>query len=108
LRVPRVSATIRQFPMESPAPTDLFFGLFELRTGTHGHPRVTSSASAPRTIPDPDTGRPLKVASVELSDRGVCPACTQLGAGGYVSFVSDLRLAFACPTCRKLVWLPCA
>ena len=46
-----------------------------------------------------------KVATLELSDRGVCPACTQLGAGGYVSFEGDLRLAFACPTCRKLVWM---
>jgi hypothetical protein len=35
----------------------------------------------------------------------VCPACTQLGAGGYVSFVADLRMAFACPSCRKLVWI---
>ena len=59
----------------------------------------------PSAIPDPQTGRPLRVASVELSDRGVCPACTQLGAGGYVTFVSDLRLAFACPSCRKLVWI---
>ena len=46
------------------------------------------------------------VASLEVTDRGVCPACAQLGTGGYVSFVSDLRLAFACPTCRTLVWLP--
>jgi hypothetical protein len=92
--------------MESRPRSDLFFGLFELRTTTQGSPRVAPSASAPHTIPDPDTGRPLKVASVELSDRGVCPACTQLGAGGYVSFVSDLRLAFACPSCQKLVWMP--
>jgi hypothetical protein len=28
-----------------------------------------------------------------------------LGGGGYVSFVSDLRLAFACPSCRTLVWI---
>jgi hypothetical protein len=83
----------------------LFHGLFELRTPDQGRARLASSASAPRSIPDPQTGRPLKVASVELSDRGVCPSCTQLGAGGYVSFVSDMRLAFACPSCRKLVWI---
>ena len=58
------------------------------------------------TVPDPDTGRPLKVAHLEVTDRAVCPACTQLGAGGYVSFVSDMRLAFACPACRKLIWAP--
>ena len=84
--------------------TDLFHGLFELWPAP-GRGRLASNAAAPRAIPDPQTGRPLKVASVELSERGVCPACTQLGAGGYVSFVSDLRLAFACPSCKKLVWI---
>jgi hypothetical protein len=51
-------------------------------------------------------GRPLRVTSLELADTGVCPDCTQLGAGGYVSLVEDLRLAFACPSCQKLVWIP--
>jgi hypothetical protein len=90
--------------MDTPT-TDLFYGLFELRTGAHGQPRLASIAPASATVPDPQTGHPLRVASVELSDRGVCPACTGLGAGGYVSFVADLRLAFACPSCRKLVWI---
>jgi hypothetical protein len=89
--------------MDTPR-TLLFHGLFELLPGTAGG-RLASSAKAPRTIPDPHTGRPVEVASVELSDRGVCPACAQLGSGGYVSFVSDLRLAFACPQCRKLTWI---
>ena len=83
----------------------LFHGLFELSTHALGHAVLTSSSAAPRAIPDPQTGRPLKVANLELSERGVCPACTQLGAGGYVSFESDLRLAFACPSCRELVWI---
>ncbi|HEY3157581.1 MAG TPA: hypothetical protein VGJ78_01360 [Vicinamibacterales bacterium] len=43
--------------------------------------------------------------ALELSERTVCPACAQLGAGVYVSFESDMRLAFACPSCRKLVWI---
>ena len=85
--------------------TDLFHGLFEFLPSTQGRGTLASNAHAPRAIPDPQTGCPLRVASVELSDRGVCPACTQLGAGGYVSFVSDLRLAFACPSCRELVWI---
>jgi hypothetical protein len=84
---------------------DLFHGLFELRATGHGQPKLTSSPGAPASVPDPQTGRPLKVAAVELSDRSVCPSCTQLGSGGYVSFVSDLRLAFACPACRQLVWV---
>ena len=90
--------------------TDLFFGLFEWKQQSAGAVRTfavrePADKKVPRAIPCPDTGRMLKVASVEVSDRGVCPACTQLGAGGYVTFVSDLRLAFACPTCRKLVWI---
>jgi hypothetical protein len=85
--------------------TDLFHGLFEFLPGSQGRGKLASNAAAPRAIPDPQTGRPLRVATVELSDRGVCPSCTQLGSGGYVSFVSDLRLAFACPSCRKLVWI---
>jgi hypothetical protein len=80
---------------------DAFFGLFEWKQRT----LVVRKTTDKRTVPDPQTGRPLKIASVEISDRGVCPACAQLGTGGYVSFESDLRLAFACPSCRKLVWL---
>jgi hypothetical protein len=85
-----------------PARTDAFHGLFEILPGSL---KLVSRTSRPGAIPDPQTGRPLRVATVELSDRGVCPSCTQLGSGGYVSFVSDLRLAFACPSCRKLVWM---
>jgi hypothetical protein len=86
--------------------TDSFFGLFEVDRNAARRLIVRpQDKSLPRTVPCPQTGRPLRVASVEVSDRGVCPACTQLGAGGYVSFVADLRLAFACPSCRKLVWI---
>jgi hypothetical protein len=90
----------------SPLPrTEPFHSLFELCSQAAHRPGLASSAVTPRTIPDPDTGRPLQVAAVELSVHGICPACAQRGAGGYVSFVSDLRLAFACPSCRTLVWL---
>src|SRR5215468_3965784 len=86
--------------------TDLFHGLFVWqRIGGSGPGRLARHENAPGAVPDPTTGHPLQVASVEVTERGVCPACTQLGAGGYVSFESDLRLAFACPSCRKLVWV---
>jgi hypothetical protein len=84
---------------------DLFHGLFAWHPTPSGSPRVSRTPSAPQAVPDPQTGRLLKVASLEVSDRAVCPACAQLGTGGYVSFVSDLRLALACPSCRTLVWL---
>jgi len=85
--------------------TDLFHGLFVWRDASPGRATLARHSNPPRAVPDPLTGRPLKVASVEVSDRAVCPACTELGAGGYVSFEADLRLAFACPSCRKLVWI---
>ena len=85
--------------------SDAFHGLFELRTTPHGGRQLASASVRPSTVPDPQTGRPLKIASVEVSESGVCPACTQPGTGGYVSFVADLRLAFACPSCEKLVWI---
>ena len=82
---------------------DLFHGLFE--APAPGQPQLLSKTTPVASIPDPETGQPLKVAAVELSEHSVCPACTQLGTGGYISFVSDLRLAFACPSCRQLVWM---
>ena len=95
--------------MASSPANDLFHGLFEWRClpGKGAQPTlaVVQAGHSPRTVPCPDTGRPLRVASLEVSDRGVCPACAQLGTGGYVSFVGDLRLAFACASCRKLVWI---
>jgi hypothetical protein len=84
---------------------DLFHGLFEWHPTTSGRGRLQRPATSPRAVPDPQTGQPLKVATLEVSERSVCPACTELGAGGYVSFVSDMRLAFACASCCKLIFL---
>jgi hypothetical protein len=86
-----------------------FHGLFEWRhqpgKGVAATLAVAAASRSPRTVPCPDTGRPLRVASLEVSDSGVCPACARLGTGGYVTFVGDLRLAFACPNCQRLVWV---
>ena len=91
--------------MESSIHFDPFHGLFRCHTGADGAAHIVKREGAPPTLPDPLTGRALKVASVEVSTRSVCPACAQLGTGGFVSFVSDLRLAYACPSCVTLVWL---
>jgi hypothetical protein len=56
-------------------------------------------------IPCPTTGRPLRVATVEADTAAICPACQIQGHGGYVSFDADMRMAYACPQCRQLVWL---
>jgi len=92
--------------MDATVRTDLFHGLFRWHAASVGPAHVSRHDAAPRTVPDPESGRQLRIASLEVTDRSICPACAQLGAGGYVSFVSDLRLAYACPSCRTLVWLP--
>jgi hypothetical protein len=84
---------------------DLFHGLFQLITGHDGQPRLARPHSAPARVPDPATGRLLRVATVEAEARAICPRCETTGDGGYVSFESDLRLAYACPSCLTLVWL---
>lgn len=82
---------------------DPFHGLFTHHlSGPAAH--LGRPAVRPSTLPDPKTGRPLRVATVELSGA-ICPSCQQHAAGGFVSFEADLRLVFACPHCRNLVWL---
>lgn len=80
---------------------DPYHGVF-----THDAPgsRLVRHPAAPPTLPDPLTGRALRIATVELSGA-ICPSCSKRGNGGFVSFVSDLRLVFACPHCRGLVWI---
>jgi hypothetical protein len=56
-------------------------------------------------IPCPTTGRPLKIATVDAQATSICPRCAVHGKGGFVSFVGDLRMAYACPTCREFIWL---
>jgi hypothetical protein len=85
---------------------DLYHGLFLWQSAADGPPRLTRPAPAPTEVPDPVTGRLLRIATVETSDQTICPLCAQHGVGGFVSFVADLRLAYACPQCRELVWLP--
>lgn len=85
--------------------TDLYYRLFRLEHAPDGLPQVTSHPDAPGSIPDPASGRPLRVATVEARTKAICPACAALGQGGYVSFEADLRLAYACPACQQLVWL---
>jgi hypothetical protein len=86
--------------------TDLYHGLFRWEQPLAGPAQVARHPAAPAAIPDPQSGRLLRVATVDARARAICPACEAHGEGGYVSFVQDLRLAYACPSCQKLIWLP--
>jgi hypothetical protein len=91
--------------LDGPSRTDLYHGLFRWHAGQNGRPSVSRVESAPAIVPCPSTGRPLKVATIEAGTEAICPRCASEGRGGFVSFVSDLRMAYACPACRELVWL---
>jgi hypothetical protein len=82
---------------------DPFHGVFTQDLTIAGG-RLSRHPQAPLSLPDPKTGRDLRIATVELSGA-ICPACQKRADGGFVSFVSDLRLVFACPHCRDLVWI---
>ena len=84
---------------------DLYHGLFRWHTGHDGQPRVSRHESSPATIPCPTTGHQLRVATLEANTPAICPACAGQGTGGFVSFEGDMRMAYACPQCRQLVWL---
>ena len=87
-----------------PLPSE-FHGLFRFDAGVDGRPRVVREHTTPATIPCPTTGRELRVATIDANTAAICPSCAMLGHGGYVSFDGDLRMVYACPQCRQLVWL---
>ena len=88
-----------------PAQQGPYCGLFRCDTGSDGQPHLSRTTPGPIAIPCPTSGRPLKVSTVDVGASAICPACARLGHGGYVSFEGDLRMAYACPECGKLVWL---
>jgi hypothetical protein len=91
--------------MSAALPDDLYHGLFHWHAGTSGRASVTRAEPQPANVPCPSTGRPLRVATVEAHTAAICPQCAVEARGGFVSFVADLRMAYACPECRKLVWV---
>jgi hypothetical protein len=94
-------------PLEpSPSTTpDLYHGLFRRQSDRDGEVSLSRHESGPATVPCPTTGRPLRVATIDAQAAAICPDCARHGRGGFVSFDGDLRMAYACPQCRKLVWL---
>ena len=90
--------------MDRASGTEAFHGLFTWHRDTNGT-RLTRHPDAPRTLPDPQTGRPLQIADVDTGASAICPECDRRALGGYISFESDLRVVYACPECRQLVWI---
>lgn len=84
---------------------DLYHGLFRWQADAQGRASVARHEARPLAIPCPTTGRPLRVATIDAATAAICPACATHRLGGYVSFDGDLRMAYACPECRQLVWL---
>jgi hypothetical protein len=82
----------------------LYHGLFH-RHADSDRPRLSRHEAAPAAIPCPKTGRPLRIATIDANTLAICPSCAEHGQGGFVSFVADLRMAYACPECRQLVWV---
>jgi hypothetical protein len=84
---------------------ELYHGLFRRETSADGSSSLARHEGSPSTIPCPTTGRMLRVATIEAGAPAICPSCASRGAGGFVSFVGDLRMVYACPHCRQLVWV---
>ncbi len=84
---------------------DPYFGLFIAAATDGAPPSLVRTSAEPTSLPDPETGRPLRIATIDGPARAICPSCATSAEGGFVSFVGDLRLAYACPSCERLVWL---
>ena len=70
-----------------------------------GPRRLSRHPVPPQSLPDPKTGRALRIATVEIAGAGaICPSCAERSEGGFVSFVADLRMVYAGPQCEALVW----
>ena len=85
--------------------TDLYHGVFLWHAGGDGRPHISRHQASPASIPCPTTGRALRIATIDAEASAICPSCSLHGNGGFLSFVGDLRMAYACPLCRELVWL---
>lgn len=91
--------------MNHATPQDPYHGVFAASLTREGRRQLHRHPEAPASLPDPRTGRALKIATVEVSGTAICPACATRAPGGFISFVADLRMVYACPECEQLVWL---
>jgi hypothetical protein len=89
----RTSAAVHQY--------QALFSREQLATGEY---RLARKQDAPSSIADP-SGRLLKIATLDAGAPAICPSCATTGRGAFMSFVQDLRMAYACPSCASVVWL---
>jgi len=94
-----------RLPSTWPNQAELYHGLFRRYIAHDGQACLSRHEPGPAAIPCPTTGRPLKVSTVDAPSQAICPGCECHGRGGFVSFVGDLRMAYACPGCGEFVWL---
>jgi hypothetical protein len=90
--------------MDQAGCAEVFHRLFRSHQ-TDGRRRLAPHPDAPRSLPDPLTGRPLQIATVDIGTTAICPECDRRAEGGFISFVADLRVVYACPECQQLVWI---
>ena len=81
----------------------LIHGLLH-RHHRNGEPYFAAPSPRAGTLPCPTTGRVLMVAGIDADTRAFCAGCQTPGHGAFISFVNDLRMAYACPKCDQLVW----
>jgi hypothetical protein len=91
--------------MDNSTATHHYHALFRREQSATGEYQLSRKHDAPTVISDP-TGRLLKIATVDAGTHAICPSCETTGKGAFMSFVQDLRMAYACPSCSSLVWLP--
>jgi hypothetical protein len=63
-------------------------------TTSEGRSRLTRHPEDPSSLPDPATGRALRISTVEVAGA-ICPSCDERSEGGFVSFEADLRMVYA-------------
>lgn len=82
-----------------------YTALFHREQLASGEFQLSRKHDAPKVMTDP-TGRLLKIATVDAGAPAICPSCASTARGAFVSFVQDLRMAYACPSCSTVSWLP--
>ena len=71
-----------------------------------GRARLAGIAVPPQSLPDPKTGRATSIATGEIAGAArLVGLLEERSEGGFVSFVADLRMVYACPQCEALVWM---